>query len=489
MKRLYKSSAIALAIALLSGEAQAETLMEAMAAAYQSNPDLEAQRAALRATDEGVARALSGYRPTINGQVSITQSDSSSDFFANQDIPALDDDGNPVLDGDGQPVFVARAGDLVNQSDLNGRNDVYQGQLTQPLFRGLRTHNNYRQARSQVDSGRAQLTRVEQQTLLDTVTAFMDVVRDQAVLDLNVNQVQVLSRQLEASRDRFRVGEITRTDVAQSEARLAVAEGARIAAEAALTAAREAYRRAVGNAPGTLVKPDALPDVPESEEAALEIALANNPILIAARHDEAAARYAVSSAKGAILPTLDATANVRKAKGPVNFGDFTADAQSLNYSVGATLTVPLYQSGSEYSDVRRAKHQRSQRMLQIAAAERQVNELVRNGWEQLRAARASIVSNSASVRANEIALEGVRQEAAVGSRTTLDVLDAEQELLDSRVNLVRAERDEFVAGYTLLSAIGHLTARDLGLPVDVYDPAVNYKRTKWRPFGFGTGDR
>lgn len=468
MKHMFLASAAVLALSqTLSASAQADTLKEALAAAYESNPDLEARRAQLRAVDESAAQAVSGFRPTVQGQASIGRSDTKNVTGSTPDNP----DGSEVN---------------FKSTDKN-----YSASVDQPIFRGFRTYNELKGANAEIRAERERLRDFEQTTMVDAVTAYMDVVRDEAVLELNQNQVEVLRRQLEASQDRFRVGEITRTDVAQSEARLAVAISGRINAEAQLTASREAYRRVIGRTPGTLEAPF-FPQLPENEEEALSIAQEENPVLLAARENEEAARYDVAEAKGVLLPTIGARAEIRRNEGSTpGFDSATGaiigiDRQSTTKSIGAQLTVPLYQSGAEYSSIRRAKQTRSQRMLEIAAAERQVVEIVHNAWEQYRAAQASIQSNRSSVRANEIALEGVRQEAAVGSRTTLDVLDAEQELLDARVNLVRAERNEVVAAFQLAAAIGRLSARQLNLDVEYYDPSENYQDVKWKFLGFDT---
>jgi len=448
----------------VAGPAAADSLSEALAAAYESNPVLLAERAALRAVDENVARANSGYRPSVDGDVSIARS---------------------TIDSTTRAPEVLGPNGVTSNFDSTDKN--YSAEISQPIFRGLQTLNEVREAKASVFAARERLRAVEQATLLDAVTAYADVVRDEAVLALNENQVEVLRRQLEASQDRFRVGEITRTDVAQSEARLALAISNRIAAEAALTASREAYRRIIGKAPGTLEPLPPLPPLPTSLEEAQDIALENNPALGQARFEERAAGHAVASAKGSLAPTVSGFARVRRSIGTnLVSTDVTGTRTTTVKSVGAQMTVPLYQSGAEYANVRQAKQTRSQRMLEIAVAERQVIENVRNAWEQLRTSRGSIESDQASVRANEIALDGVRQEAAVGSRTTLDVLDAEQELLDSRVNLARSKRNEYVAAYSLLQAIGRAGARDLALPVaEYYDPAVHYEDVKWKLFGFG----
>jgi outer membrane protein len=427
--------------------ARAETLFEAMAQAYQNNPTLQAERASVRAADEGVPQAAAGWRPSITATGRIGRSRQDS-FFA----PA--------------PITVSpKVGSII---------------LNQPLFRGGRTVNSTRQAKNLVKSGRAQLDSTEQTVLLDTVSAYMDVVRDVAVLDLNVNNVQVLRRQLEANQDRFRVGEITRTDVAQSEARLSRAISSRIGAEAQLTASRAAYQKMVGQMPGTLASPPPLPEMPATEDEAHVIARAESPVLKAARFAERSAYYAVKAAKGELLPTVSLEGKYQRTDQTFNKLSSTETKE-----ITAQITVPLYQAGAEYSRIRQRAQEHSRAMARIAEAERQVAEGVANAWEGLRAARAIIESSHSQVRANEIALEGVRQEAFVGSRTTLDVLDAEQELLDSRVELVRAKRNEYVAAYQLLAAIGRLNAKWLALPVKTYEPKQHYDKVKSKWVGWG----
>lgn len=412
--------------------------MDALGAAYQNNPALLAERAALRATDEGVSQAVSGWRPTVQATGSIQTQDTPG-FFP----------GSPTQ--------------TLNPKSL-------QLSASQPVFRGFRTVNGTKEAVARVEAGRATLQSREQDVLLSTVQAYVDVIRDLAVLELNANNVQVLERQLEATKDRFRVGEITRTDVAQSEARLSLAVSNRIASEASVTASRAAYKNVVGDAPGSLDPVPSLPGLPETEEAALEIALSRNPSLQAAIHTEEASRHAINTSKGSLLPEVNVEGSISDSWG--SFRDGTVK------SVAARITVPLYQSGAEHSRIRQAQQVNSQRRLQVEAARRQVVQGVSDAWNNLLSARAVIASSREAVRANEIALDGVRQEAAVGSRTTLDVLDAEQELLDSRVALVRAERNEYVAAYQLLSAVGHLTAGDLSLDVEVYDPVDHYDDVK-----------
>lgn len=433
--------------------ASAESLTDALSAAYATNPTLQAQRAQLRATDESVPQALSGWRPTVQAQgtYGVTHTDTT-----------LNTGGT-------------------TSSDL----DPYSGAVTlsQNVFAGGRTVNGTDQAEFAVLAGRQALKSVEQATLFNAVQAYMNVIRDQSVVELNRNNVDVLKRQLEATTDRFRVGELTRTDTAQAEARLSLAKSNLTAAEAQLTASRAFYERVVGQMPGTLEKPPALTSLPESEEAARAIAEKNNPTLQSARFVESANREAISVAKGALLPTVDIQAQYQYGRDP----SFTIrDAEES--SIVGVLTIPLYQGGSEYSQVREAKQLHSQSRLQVAAAMREVDEAVRNAWDTLRSSRASIISNQEGVNASKIALEGVRQESEVGARTTLDVLNAEQEFLNTRVSLVSAQRDLAVAEYGLLAAMGLLTAENLQLPVDYYDPSRHYEEVRDKWVGFGTAE-
>ncbi len=442
----------AAAVALGMSPAQAETLREALATAYQNNPVLEAQRAGVRAEDENVSQALSGYRPTLSGSASIAK-DRSRNFFS-------ETGGKQTL----TPITAAVSAE-------------------QPLFRSFRTYNAVKESKTRVEAARSGLVSTEQDVLLNTVAAYMDVMRDQAVLDLRRNNVQVLDRQLGASRDRFEVGEITRTDVAQSEARKSGSISARTAAEADLTASRSAYERVVGNAPGTLEQPEVLGALPDSEDRAVEIALAENPDLQAARLEEEAARQAISTAKSELGPEVSLVAQYEYTE-----DQFVQGFAANTTSIMARATVPIYAAGVTSSRIRQAKQINSQRRMQAIEAERQIREAVSNAWEQLRAARAIIESSEAQVSANRIALEGVRQEQEVGSRTTLDVLDAEQELLDAEVELVRAKRDEYVASFQLLSAMGRATATALNLPVEQYDPRRYYDHATGSWFGWGTGE-
>lgn len=452
MKKGFVSLAAIAAVIGGTYTVSAEDLKEALAAAYEGNPQLMAQRAALRATDENVPRAKAGFLPTVEGRGSKTWRESRS-------APEADFDASSFENADSESLSLT---------------------VTQSLFRGFQDRNALNAAKYQVKAGRAQLTSVEQQVLLDAISAYMNVVRDDAVVGLNQNQVQVLERQLQASRDRFRVGEITRTDVAQSEARLEGAKSQLMAAEARQAGSRAQYRRVIGRTPATLVEDQTLPELPATLDAALEIAMEESPGVVAARFNERAANSTVHQRYGALSPTVGAQAEMRqdiRASFSPSANEFFNN-KSRAKSIGLQVTVPLYAGGARHSDIRAAKQVRSQRMVEIQQAERVAQENTFVAWDNLRAARGQIASNEAQVRANEIALEGVRQEAAVGSRTTLDVLNAEQELLSARSNLIAAKRDEVVAAYSLLSAVGRLTAQDLGLGVTVYNPEDHYDDVK-----------
>lgn len=446
-KRLV--SLVALTVVLGGAPAMAESLTEALSTAYATNPTLDAQRAALRATDEEIAKALSGWRPTV--------SVSGSGGFEHQENRAS---GGVKVDSDLNPWSVALSG-------------------TQPIYRGGRTKAETSAAENQIMAGRAQLKSTEQSVLLSVVQAYVSIITNQAVLELNQKNVQVLQRELDAAQDRFRVGELTRTDVAQSEARLAEAMSNLKSSEADLNASRQNYERVVGNAPGSLDALPTLPPMPPSVEEARSIALAENPDLAAARYAEAAARDGVDVARSAILPQVNLHGQVAR------LGDQSASVSRTDDAlIELQVSVPLYQSGSEYATIRQNQQSASQALSQVSVAQRSVIENASNAVDQLRAARAVIESQRKAVSANALALEGVRQEAAVGSRTVLDVLDAERELLNSNVSLVRAQGTEYTAAFSLLAAVGRLTAEGLALPGDRYDPLAHYDNTRGRWFGY-----
>lgn len=438
-------------VALLAGlgcgiePVSAETLKEALALAYDNNPRLLSSRAELRATDEFVPQALSGWRPTVtvDGQVGREWEDSS----------------------------VAGSDDLTPRAANLG--------VTQPLYRGGRTVAGTRQAENQVLAQREVLESVEQDVLFEAVVAFMDVLRDEAVLRLNINNEQVLQRQLEAARDRFEVGEITRTDVAQAESRLSGANSGRIAAEGQLTTSRAIYRQVIGQMPGSLVRPGPAEDLPATEDEAIASS-DSNPNVQAAVYIERAAREGVDVVFGELLPEVS-------LRGDLTTGEDISQSgvQSDSAAILAQVVIPLYEAGATHSRVREAKERVSQRRQDIETQRRFAAQDATTAWRALETARSQIAAFESQVRAAEIALEGVQQEAAVGSRTVLDILDAEQELLDARVSLVRALRDEVVASYQLLAAVGRLTAADLDLPVEIYDVEEHYEEVRDKWWGVG----
>ncbi|HYC04773.1 MAG TPA: TolC family outer membrane protein [Azospirillaceae bacterium] len=433
----------ALAVGLGLTPAQAQTLDEALAQAYISNPTLESERAQLRATDELVPQARSGYLPQVNAGADVFRQRVEQD----QRVQAL------------TPKSV----------DIS---------VSQPIYRGGRTSASVDQAEAAVKAQRAALVQTEQTVLLNALTAYADVVRDQAVLDLNTNNEQVLRRQLEASQDRFRVGEITRTDVSQSESRLSRANADRILAEGLLNASRAAYARVMGVAPGKLTQPSPQLTLPTSLQETIALAEQNSPAVVAAQYQLEGAEALASAVFGEMLPSVNVTGTMERG-----WDLAERDTVRNTASIGARLTVPLYQGGGTSARVREAKQTANQRRIQVEEARRQARETAIRAWEALVTSRASIKSRQDQVRSGEIALEGVRQEATVGSRTILDVLDAEQELLDARVQLVRSQRDDLVASFQVLAATGQLTAPRLGLNVPVYDETAHYREVRNKLWG------
>ncbi len=441
-------SGAAIAGVLLAGgqDLRAETLKDALASAYMNNPELRAERARQRATDESVPQALSGFRPVITGTGDLGKSRSKSW-------------------GLGAPV--------VTRLKPSG----YGINITQPIFNGLRTVNGVKQAESGVLAGREALLNVEQNVLLSSVTAYLDVLRDTAILRLRRNNLNVLSEQLRSTQARFDVGELTRTDVAQARARRSGALSELNSARANLATSRAVFRQNVGHAPGSLRYPRSVSSrLPRSKKAAYRIAMNEHPAILAAMYTEESARHGIKVTKGELYPIVSVVGDYSRRKNPSSITRRTTSA-----SITGRITVPLYQGGTVYSRLRQAKHTHAQRYLELDKMRAAVRASVSSAWEGLMAARAQITSAKQQVRAGRIALEGVRQEAKVGQRTTLDVLNAQQELLDARVSLVLVERNATVAAYSLLSATGRLSARHLALPVKYYDPGENYKgvRNKW----------
>ncbi len=441
------SSLVAGGLVVAGGAAQdlkAETLEEALAAAYSSNPTLLAGRAYLRSIDEGVPQAISGWRPSLSASLSTARTETYSSTATN--------------------------------AHQQRRPHVGSLTLSQSMYNGGQVPAAISEAENTVVAQRATLHSSEQTVLLGAVSAYTSVYQAEAILSLNIHNEQVLGRQLEATRDRFEVGEITRTDVHQAEARLAKATADRIQAEGNIAAARAAYRNVIGKFPENLVAPTALQDLPTDVESAISIAVDKNPGVISAEYTERAAIDSISGVRGKLLPSVDFAGTASRS---LNSSGESTRADS--YSAKVTLLVPLYQSGSVYSQLRQARQTADRYRRLVEKARRDATETATQAWEGLQTSRARIESFKAQIRAAEVALEGVQREAAVGSRTVLDVLDAEQELLDAKVSIVSAERDEIVARFNLKSAVGELTAKNLGLAVDLYD-SENYLgqvRSQW----------
>ena len=427
-------------------QAMAESLEEALADAYAANPTLLAGRAYLRSVDEGVPQAISGWRPSLSASAQTGESEIESS----------------------------------TASDRHQSRRPHLGSLTvsQSLYAGGQTMAAIRSAENTVVAQRASLLAAEQKVLLNAVSAYTSVYQAEAIVSLNIHNEQVLTRQLEATRDRFNVGEITRTDVHQAEARLARATADRIQAEGDLVSARAGYRNVIGKFPEKLTEPTALATLPGDVDEAIRVAVDKNPDVVSAEYSERAAQDDVVGVRGQLLPSVDLTGSASKS--------LNASGESTRvdtYSAKVTLSVPLYQSGSVYSKLRQARHTASRQRRLVEQARRDAVETATQAWEGLQTSRARIESLKAQIRAAEVALEGVQREAAVGSRTVLDVLNAEQELLDAKVNFVSAARNEVVARYTLKSAVGELTAKNLGLPVKIYDSENNLQKVRSKWFG------
>ena len=427
-----------------AGGVSAETLESALARAYGNNPTLNAQRANVRATDENVARAKSGYRPQVNGTADVGRS------WSEASRPGL---------GSSQNVLTPRG---------------FGVQVDQSIFNGNRTANSVRQAESSVLGARENLTNNEQNILFDSASAYMNVLRDTAILDLQRNNVEVIDEQLRQTRDRFNVGEVTRTDVAQAESRLAAARSQASLAEANLRTSIAQYRQVIGVEPRQLAPGRPLDRLlPRSVDAALKIALNEHPAIKAALHGVDVAEIQVRIEQGALAPQLGVRGTVAQRYDNQIEGD-----RALSASVVAQLTVPIYDGGQAYASTRQAKETVGQRRLEADSVRDQVRAAIISSWGQLEAARAQITAAQAQVDAAETALSGVREEARVGQRTTLDVLNAQQELLNARVNLITAQRDRVVASYAVVQAMGRLNSRALGLAVNHYSPKIHYDQVK-----------
>ena len=442
-KKFKIGPAATMILVLMAISVRAETLNEVLALTYTANPTLEAQRASLRAQDESVAQALAGRRPSISLSTSIGRSNTTSNTNVNS-----------------TPTSLSLA-------------------INQTLYRGGRISAGIHQAEINVLAGRSSLLSTEQQVLSSAVSAYINVLRDQAVLELNRSSEQVLNTELQATRNRFELGDATITDIAQSEAAVSASAAARIQSEGALLNSLANFERIVGNKPGGLETPEPPTNlIPKSLEQAISIGLSENPIILSAQYTEAAARIGVDTAQAARLPTVSLSARSTRSENRA-----VKLTPAVTTSLTLSLSLPLYQSGAEFATIRSAMESKTRSLIQLEDSRRTVRASITQAWQQLAVARAAIVSRSDQVRASLVAVEGVRQEEQVGARTRLNVLNAEQQLLNARVSLVSARRDELIASYGLLAAMGRLTAAQLGLSVELYNPDKNYLAIRGAMFG------
>ena len=442
---LRKFISASLVAALMAGVASADTLRDALVSAYNTNPTLTGQRETLKATDATVAIAKAAGRPQISGTVGLNRT--------------LTQSGLLIQGGKGPSVSAGV-------------------DLSVPLFSGGAVKNSVRAAKTRVEAGQATLRAVEGDVFTQAVSAYMDVIRDRAIVELNQNNVKVLQTNLEATRDRFQIGDLTRTDVAQSEARLQLGVSQLATSQGRLTGSEATYRQVIGHAPGPLAPPNPLPPLPKTEDEAVQIALANNPDLVSISRQAIASGYDVNVARAGRLPTLSGVASEDYVRN-LNNNDKTGliPSQGNATSIGLSARVPLFQGGLPAARIRQAQAQQGAVLEQVVGTERAVVQAARAAFAAYVAAQKAIQANTVAVQANELALEGNRAEQTVGTRTIIEVLNAEQELLLSQVALVTAKRDAYVAGFQLLNAMGQAEARDLGLDGGpLYDPLGNYRR-------------
>lgn len=434
------------AVVAIESPARADSLLDTLSQAYSYSPQLDAERARLRATDEDVARANSGYRPDI----------SASGFVGHEHSYS-----RPSSLGDGS-------------TSPKG----YAVQLVQPIFRGFQTTNAVNAAEAAVRAGRETLRGVEQQVLLDAVTAYGNVVRDQSIVKLRENNLNFLSTELRATRDRFAVGEVTKTDVSQAEARRALGQSDLDLARANLNSSRAVYLQVVGSPASNLRDANSNSKLlPKSLDEAIAIGTRENPQVVGALYAEQGAKFTVDQIRGELLPQAQLEANYSN-----NFDQSPLSDRSESTSVVGRLNVPIYANGGEtMARVRQAKHTHLSRIQEVEQARAAAQSQVAQAWAQLVGFKAQLVSDKAQIAANQTALNGVREEEKVGQRTLIEVLNAQQELLQAQVQLETTKRNVLVASYTVISAIGRLSVAEVGAASSVYDPEVHYQevRRKW----------
>ncbi|MBP0614095.1 TolC family outer membrane protein [Jiella sp. KSK16Y-1] len=444
----------------------AETLSGALAKAYSNNQDLNAARAQLRATDESVPQAKAGLRPTISGFGTLSASKSRTTTGDN-------------LGTTNEHTYSSSAGIQINQT----------------IFDGFQTPNNIRSAKAQVRAAQFNLTNTEQNTLLDAATAYMNVIRDRQIADLRRQNLGFLNEQVRAARARFEVGEGTRTDVAQAESQQALATALLNSALSSVASSEASYFETVGDAPGKLAPASApMRLLPRSVAEAYAMAQRQHPAIIAGLATVDAAAYQVKSAEGALLPQVSLTGEVSDTYAadrtdPNSLPGVNVTTQNeVAATVGAQITIPIYQGGSASSLVRQYKETLGQRRIEVDGYRDEVRAAVATSWAELQAAKANITGYQAQVRSARLALQGVIEERNVGQRTTLDVLDSQADLISAQILLVGSQRDEVVAAYTLLSSVGLLTQSRLKLAATTYNPNDHYIAVEDKWFGLRTPD-
>jgi outer membrane protein len=426
--------------------AGAETLPDALVRAYQGNPQLNAERARLRNTDEGVPQALSGYRPQVTVGLSA----------------GLISVRNLLPDNTSQSAQLKPwvAGITLNQT----------------LFNGYKTGNTVRQAEAQIRSGRESLRAVEQSVLLDGATAYMGVLSNQSLVEAQRLSVTFLRETLETTRTRLRVGDVPPTDVAQAEARYARATADLNAAEVALAISQATYTQVIGVAPGHLVTAEPADRLlPRTRDEAIALARRENPTIVGATYDVDAAQFAVSIAESALYPTLGVQGNLSRN---VQTDTTVSTLRTDQASIVGTLNMPIYDGGLAASQVRQAKEGLTQNRILLDRVRAQAETATIAAWATHEGAKTGLAAAQAEVRASTIALEGVRKEAFAGKRTTLEVLNSQQDLILARARLIAAQQDRVVASYTLLSAIGHLDRAHLALKSPDYEPQTHYQQVR-----------
>lgn len=448
---MKKISLMALMLSFSAMPVQADTLETALAKAYENNPALKSARASTQAIDENVAIAKSGFRPTltIDGAYADTKINS-----------------NARING-------------VGQKSVDGYNRVLSATLAQPIFNGFKTINSVNSAKNYVRAAHAGLKETEQNVLLNASIAYLDVLRDEAIVKLQKNNEKLLKKELDETQERFKVGEVTTTDVSQAKASYASAQSQRISAEGNLEASKAIYEQVIGTAPKNIKDPKNIENLfPKSMQEALDYAKDNNYSVSAAKHTLKARKYDVNANKGDLLPSINAYASAGRLKNE----NYMYDKNPTNDSVefGVNFSMPIYNAGASRAKIRQSKYYQRQAREDLMNAEDTLLSNITSYWEYLSANKAKIKSVKAQIKAYQVALDGVREEEALGNRTVLDVLNQYQYLLNSEVEEVTTRHNYYVSGLSLLQAMGKLTAKDLNLNVDLYDADANYKETSDR---------